>query len=123
MRLRPPRATRTYTICTYTTLLRSASNSEQAGQWFPLAQPVRAKPIWHFAESWSYQGEDQHVGRRDRHGGTEADRSNRSDEHTSELQSLMRHSYAIFCLTNNNIKSHNQFTTHHQSYSINRSIH
>src|SRR3546814_9303513 len=26
----------------------------------------------------------------------------RSEEHTSELQSLMRHSYAVFCLTKNN---------------------
>src|SRR3546814_6042466 len=27
--------------------------------------------------------------------------SDRSEEHTSELQSLMRHSYAVFCLKNN----------------------
>src|SRR3546814_2880152 len=33
----------------------------------------------------------------------------RSEEHTSELQSLMRHSYAAFCLTKN-INSHLQFT-------------
>src|SRR3546814_8909966 len=31
----------------------------------------------------------------------------RSDEHTSELKSLMRISYAVFCLTNN-ITTHNQ---------------
>src|SRR3546814_2401504 len=28
----------------------------------------------------------------------------RSEEHTSELQSLMRISYAVFCLTNKNLK-------------------
>src|SRR3546814_6760776 len=28
----------------------------------------------------------------------------RSEEHTSELQSLMRHSYAVFCLKNKNIQ-------------------
>src|SRR3546814_8614194 len=31
-------------------------------------------------------------------GGISADRDVRSEEHTSELQSLMRHSYAVFCL-------------------------
>src|SRR3546814_4270490 len=30
------------------------------------------------------------------------DSFHRSDEHTSELQSLMRNSYAVFCLKNNN---------------------
>src|SRR3546814_3088518 len=32
----------------------------------------------------------------------------RSEEHTSELQSLMRISYAVFCLKTQNTKSHNQ---------------
>src|SRR3546814_10431325 len=34
-----------------------------------------------------------------------ADSSPRSEEHTSELQSLMRLSYAVFCLTNNKNKN------------------
>src|SRR3546814_3654454 len=34
----------------------------------------------------------------------------RSEEHTSELQSLMRISYAVFCLKNK--KNHNQYTTY-----------
>src|SRR3546814_1368403 len=38
-----------------------------------------------------------HVGERD-HGADEAERQRRSEEHTSELQSLMRISYAVFCL-------------------------
>src|SRR3546814_3477216 len=33
------------------------------------------------------------------------DQCDRSEEHTSELQSLMRNSYAVFCLTKKNIKS------------------
>src|SRR3546814_3278298 len=38
-------------------------------------------------------------------------RSLRSEEHTSELQSLMRISYAVFCLTNKNIVTkHKQLT-------------
>src|SRR3546814_8548571 len=31
----------------------------------------------------------------------------RSEEHTSELQSLMRNSYAVFCLKKKNINQHN----------------
>src|SRR3546814_6969447 len=36
--------------------------------------------------------------------------SMRSEENTSELQSLMRISYAVFCLKTNTIKQHNQYT-------------
>src|SRR3546814_2063358 len=36
---------------------------------------------------------------------------NRSEEHTYELQSLMRTSYAVFCLTKQNTKTRNQFIT------------
>src|SRR3546814_1263168 len=35
-----------------------------------------------------------------------ADRQRRSEEHTSELQSLMRISYAVFCLKKKKIKNH-----------------
>src|SRR3546814_1965362 len=38
--------------------------------------------------------------------------ANRSEEHTSELQSLMRISYAVFCL---NTKNNKNRTTHNQS--------
>src|SRR3546814_6042211 len=34
-----------------------------------------------------------------------ADKTKRSEEHTPELQSLMRNSYAVFCLTTNNNKT------------------
>src|SRR3546814_5113731 len=36
----------------------------------------------------------------------------RSEEHTSELQSLMRNSYAVFCLKTKNKKYHNMTTIH-----------
>src|SRR3546814_2886078 len=39
-----------------------------------------------------------------------ADAMERSEEHTSELQSLMRISYAVFCLKKNNINNHNSPT-------------
>src|SRR3546814_8171296 len=45
-----------------------------------------------------------HAGRSNRHSGD----SQRSEEHTSELQSLMRISYADFCLTKNNKQSNQQ---------------
>src|SRR3546814_9310198 len=37
----------------------------------------------------------------------------RSEEHTSELQSLMRISYAVFCLQKKNDITHKEYTSHH----------
>src|SRR3546814_9746518 len=45
--------------------------------------------------------------RRSQCGGRHAARAGRSEEHTSELQSLMRISYAVFCLKK---KKHNKTT-------------
>src|SRR3546814_1166976 len=42
-----------------------------------------------------------------------ADREIRSEEHTSELQSLMRISYPVFCLKNKNLLYNRQNTTQH----------
>src|SRR3546814_13494334 len=72
---RPPRSTRTATLFPYTTLFRSARSTP--------AQARRSR----------LQGRRRAVRRRH---GVEGDRS---EEHTSELQSLMRISYAVFCLT------------------------
>src|SRR3546814_18449211 len=81
---RPPRSTRTDTLFPYTTLFRSSPSVGRA------ATP--ATPKWgHFNRV---------------HMGTFSKSrdifkmSPRSEEHTSELQSLMRISYAVFCLTN-----------------------
>src|SRR3546814_8958986 len=90
---RPPRSTRTYTLFPYTTLFRSftqvvcrspcgsrSRNSRQHGHQFQatLEQPLLQRL------------------------GEAADGAGRilvrSEEHTSELQSLMRISYAVFCL-------------------------
>src|SRR3546814_5520684 len=40
---------------------------------------------------------------------------NRSEEHTSELQSLMRNSYAVFCLKKKKKKKHQNNKTNHQN--------
>src|SRR3546814_3543084 len=45
----------------------------------------------------------------------ELDESERSEEHTSELQSLMRISYAVFCLKKKT-HSHNMKYTRHHNY-------
>src|SRR3546814_9037453 len=76
---RPPRSTRTDTLFPYTTLFRSAAACLQA------AGGVIDAGMDHLGiANWS----------RCRSGW----RLRRSEEHTSELQSLMRISYAVFCL-------------------------
>src|SRR3546814_2953538 len=84
---RPPRSTRTDTLFPYTTLFRSLRR-RQAAQRF---RHVRTRAV----------GEDHAVadlaGQRD-HLPAHRGQDDRSEEHTSELQSLMRISYAVFCL-------------------------
>src|SRR3546814_3406518 len=81
---RPPRSTRTDTLFPYTTLFRSASDliSEIDGDGKVLFIGANCRKLF------GVDPEDI-VGR------TLGDRS---EEHTSELQSLMRISYAVFCL-------------------------
>src|SRR3546814_2990584 len=74
---RPPRSTRTDTLFPYTTLFRSHSGS--------LAE-ITVKCRYLFTRRRRSSS---------RRGTTTA---MRSEEHTSELQSLMRNSYAVFCL-------------------------
>src|SRR3546814_7495472 len=80
---RPPRSTRTYTLFPYTTLFRSV---DAAPAWLGAAPTV---PL--------VLEEDLAVSLR-RHLRDDLKVSVRSEEHTSELQSLMRISYAVFCL-------------------------
>src|SRR3546814_1141595 len=81
---RPPGATRTDTLCPYTTLFRS------------LAALRRPLPL---ARATAAHGVQEHHRRGARRSGRGGERlAGRSEEHTSELQSLMRISYAVFCL-------------------------
>src|SRR3546814_8678930 len=84
MILRPPRSTRTDTLFPYTTLFRSLPRISADIVGFPWSAPCKhgmqrpgmildIEPITYVAAV-------------------------RSEEHTSELQSLMRISYAVFCL-------------------------
>src|SRR3546814_1544891 len=84
---RPPRSTRTDTLFPYTTLFRSARSASRD-----------AKP-------------------RSRSAGRGQPKANcRSEEHTSELQSLMRISYAVFCLKKKNINIQHKHTLHYTLY-------
>src|SRR3546814_7727973 len=84
---RPPRSTRTDTLFPYTTLFRSryAALSSNIATETAALQTLTEKL-------------NDAKGAKDRARQLQADREARSDEHTSELQSLMRISYAVFCL-------------------------
>src|SRR3546814_1974567 len=86
---RPPRSTRTDTLFPYTTLFRSPTGSKTAGGHPP--PPEGAAALVTKALKPGRDIARLAVGHRHR-------RHSRSEEHTSELQSLMRISYAVFCL-------------------------
>src|SRR3546814_5774789 len=80
---RPPRSTRTDTLFPYTTPFRSRIRTVQRTSCSAAASSSKKRR------------------RRDREAGgacMAAVSDSRSEEHTSELQSLMRISYAVFCL-------------------------
>src|SRR3546814_1137970 len=98
---RPPRATRTDTLFPYTTLFRSAfrrrrRSGKGAGPLDPLHRRKgrNASPSFPHAYAPGTSADDR-GGWQDPSRRTAADRP---EEHTSELQSLMRISYAVFCL-------------------------
>src|SRR3546814_6843870 len=108
MYLRPPTSTRTYTLFPYTTLFRSLAQLRPPAfptvyhvPVFPRAAPTSGEPelaslfspmtlciLWRRGGMRLYDG------------------SARSEEHTSELQSLMRLSYAVFCSTKTKYPHH-----------------
>src|SRR3546814_1006984 len=98
---RPPRSTRTDTLFPYTTLFRSmfsvvvvvvvrSASVVRSSIRAPSAEVVRPRSDRHFKKC--------------------PFEVRRSEEHTSELQSLMRSSYAVFCLKKKNL------TTQHTSH-------
>src|SRR3546814_5722540 len=105
---RPPRSTRTDTRLPYTTLFRSlrqeqrasvdrreavALGAERLHDHLELAAAGAARLTPHGGASTGSSGSSSSVGFR-------------SEEHTSELQSLMRISYAVFCLKKKKTKKH-----------------
>src|SRR3546814_1608934 len=104
---RPPRSTRTDTLSPYTTLFRSF-NSPRSGHppdsgVFKMLKPIFAASIAAAAliPSMAYAQSNCERHRSD---------NRRSEEHTSELQSLMRTSYAVFCLKKKNKRSLDEYT-------------
>src|SRR3546814_7956044 len=85
---RSPRSRRTYTLFPCTSLFRSHAVFDQRGAFgharHTFARPIEVRAV--FEDHIDEDGTDLY----------------RSEEHTSELQSLMRHSSAVFCLKKNN---------------------
>src|SRR3546814_2552612 len=79
---RPPRSTRTDTLFPYTTLFRSSPIEWPF--WSGILAVLVATPLFQTRRDVAPRLEQ------------------RSEEHTSELQSLMRISYAVFCLKKKN---------------------
>src|SRR3546814_8019375 len=100
---RPPRSTRTDTLFPYTTLFRSPA-PDQPGQHFrEIARQTERLADLGDCTARAVAGDDC-----------------RSEEHTSELQSLMRISYAVFCLKKKKIKTRKQMHNIYQTYSCNK---
>src|SRR3546814_3711816 len=106
---RPPRSTRTDTLLPYTTLFRSKAACPSArvrGACRPIRKDRQGlPPSARAVETLPGASYRRYVLRTD--GG--AHRA-RSEEHTSELQSLMRISYAVFCLKKKKNKSIHIYT-------------
>src|SRR3546814_2700211 len=111
---RPPRSTRTYTLFPYTTLFRSKSEVSPCfllksrthlglisdSPWAHCERGIKQVRGWYgdvvvMERKFERQLMGQSIGK-----------LKRSEEHTSELQSLMRISYAVFCLKKK--KQHNK---------------
>src|SRR3546814_4122836 len=96
---RPPRSTRTDTLFPYTTLFRSpgtAQHQHRAGDGIPDRPQIDVRDL-----ALEGVGDAGIVGQR-------------SEEHTSELQSLMRISYAVFCLKKKKTKQRTYLLHAHQ---------
>src|SRR3546814_8915291 len=104
MILRPPRSTRTDTLFPYTTRFRSP---------FRLTAPIRRMNGTKIVQGWRLSmppcPSPLRLRRLHRHGRRCEDRRFlRSEEHTSELQSLMRISYAVFRWKKKKVSDHNR---------------
>src|SRR3546814_1904123 len=118
---RPPRSTRTDTLFPYTTLFRSmpwAPGCSFSHAWHRLAQArlllgnqdlleivegkregVDMQELFEYCRNaWHVDLEPVALLHKDAAVITYSEGTSRSEEHTSELQSLMRISYAVFCL-------------------------
>src|SRR3546814_8745898 len=128
---RPPRSTRTDTLFPYTTLFRSRRLQRDGDQQQESADRRGGEGIGDidrnrdedaerrrvaFAEACDRRPDDENLPQCDHHadrGEARTDHPRRSEEHTSELQSLMRISYAVFCLNKKTYKNNTISEEHH----------
>src|SRR3546814_8252228 len=101
---RPPRSTRTDTLFPYTTLFRSRRVVVGFQPVLPQDDRIGGKRADTRDEARQHKGDL---------GVTRRVALDRSEEHTSELQSLMRISYAVFCLKKKKINL-KEYTTNYQ---------
>src|SRR3546814_3235072 len=109
---RPPRSTRTDTLFPYTTLFRSCLRMRvgQPGmkrnhRRLDRERDEESEHQYHLDIRRHHGLQQHHVVEADRAGLLVMDDDQRSEEHTSELQSLMRISYAVFCLKKNKLNN------------------
>src|SRR3546814_6047871 len=104
---RPPRSTRTDTLFPYTTLFRSTFGFlERYGR---LSELTKRHDLPYHVVGSDLSGVVLAVGpgvTKWKAGDVVVAHCLRSEEHTSELQSLMRISYAVFCLKKKKTKTH-----------------
>src|SRR3546814_4909414 len=102
---RPPRSTRTVTLVPYTTLFRSTARRRRGAPVGDADGGDHAARLQGQFRRRAVRAQRRGAGRTEEHrtgrgpgAGPGLARAGRSEEHTSELQSLMRISYAVFCL-------------------------
>src|SRR3546814_6212610 len=102
---RPPRSTRTDTLFPYTTLFRSTlgplGGRTSRRKLHQLARIENARRVERLFDG-AHQAQCNRI--------AQPGELVRSEEHTSELQSLMRNSYAVFCLKKKNKKEQQRKT-------------
>src|SRR3546814_10857004 len=101
---RPPRSTRTDTLFPYTTLFRSSAGARSTSGPSRPASASGHLPANRHDRSCRASGRSRRRA---------APTCGRSEEHTSELQSLMRISYAVFCLKQKKITKDTIHNTYH----------
>src|SRR3546814_1526618 len=102
---RPPRSTRTDTLFPYTTLFRShglRANGRVIGVAVVKVRLDALEERWQRAHLEAYVSDENGIIILSSNPTRRLKAVRRSEEHTSELQSLMRTSYAVFCLKTKN---------------------
>src|SRR3546814_5013950 len=111
---RPPGSTRTDTLFPYTTLFRSRIENYCSEQGWRMSGQIAELVAWwgshklplgHWVDTGVNYMLDKHGDIFNSFGFLIHWFSGRSEEHTSELQSLMRISYAVFCLKKKKIQN------------------